>query len=218
VKTKRTIKNTPQRISKLLALLDQAYPQAATALRHRNPLQLLVATILSAQCTDKRVNQVTPVLFAAYPTAADLTQASLEDVERIIHSTGFFRAKARSIQGSCRMLVEKHGGDVPADMDKLLELPGVARKTANVVLGSAFGLTTGIVVDTHVKRLSGRLGLSSASDANKIERDLMAILPREKWIVFSHQLILHGRTVCQARKPHCSVCSLAPHCPSAELS
>ncbi|MCC6750811.1 MAG: endonuclease III [Deltaproteobacteria bacterium] len=208
---------TPERLSFLFATLDRLYPQAATALTHENPLQLLVATILSAQCTDERVNQVTPRLFATYPDARALAEAEPEALEGIIHSTGFFRAKAKSIRGACRLLCDRHEGKVPHEMSALLELPGVARKTANVVLGSAFGISSGVVVDTHVARLSGRLGLSHHTDPAKIEADLMALVPRERWIGFAHQLILHGRAVCAARKPACSRCALAPHCPSAEV-
>ncbi len=202
---------------RILEILEQTYAEAKTALQYRDPLQLLVATILSAQCTDDRVNKVTPALFASYPTAADLAAAPLEDLERAIHSTGFFRAKARAIQGACRILADKYGGRVPEEMEKLLELPGVARKTANVVLGTAYGHPAGIVVDTHVKRVAARLGLTTETDPAKIEKDLMAIIPRETWIAFGHQVILHGRAICQARRPACRSCPLAPHCPSADL-
>jgi endonuclease-3 len=203
------------RIRKLLRTLEKTYPEATTALRHESPLQLLVATILSAQCTDERVNQVTPRLFAAYPTAKDLAEAPSEELERVIHSTGFFRQKARSIQGACRILADNHGGEVPRAMDQLLELPGVARKTANVVLGTAYGIPSGVVVDTHVKRIAGRLGLSTEKDPKKIEQDLMRLIPKERWIALGHQLILHGRALCAARKPRCGDCPLAPACPSA---
>jgi endonuclease-3 len=206
----------PERVAQLLSLLEELYPDARTALAYRTPLELLVATILSAQCTDERVNRVTPELFAKYPDAAALAAAPTASLEAIIHSTGFFRAKARSIQGACKHLVKHHGGEVPRAMEAMLELPGVARKTANVVLGNAYGLATGIVVDTHVKRLAERLGLSAEQDPEKIERDLQAIVPEPAWIVFSHQLILHGRAVCVARKPRCAECRLAPSCPSAE--
>lgn len=213
--TQRATGAERQRVAAILALLEQHYPNPTTALVHQDPLQLLVATILSAQCTDERVNQVTPVLFAAYSDAQALAEAPLEELERIIHSTGFFRAKARSIQGASRALVAEHGGKVPRTMEAMVALPGVARKTANVVLGSAYGLATGVVVDTHVKRLAGRLGLSAHTDPVKIERDLMQVLPQDKWIDAGHQLILHGRAICQARKPRCEQCPLAPHCPSA---
>jgi endonuclease-3 len=185
------------------------------ALDHRSPFELLVATILSAQCTDERVNQVTPALFARYPTPAAMAKADPADLEDLIRSTGFFRNKARSLLGAAQRLTAAYGGEVPRTMDDLLTLPGVARKTANVVLGTAFGLATGVVVDTHVSRLAGRLGLSAQKDPPKIERDLMALLPEDRWIAFSHQLIWHGRKVCQARTPRCGECTLAPLCPSA---
>jgi endonuclease III len=216
-KTVPQLKNSgsdPRSVKAVLALLEQRYPQAQTALVHHDPFQLLIATILSAQCTDERVNKVTPVLFARFPTAAALALAPREELETIIHSTGFFRAKARSIQGACQILTEQHHGEVPQEMEAMLRLPGVARKTANVVLGSAYGLITGVVVDTHVKRLAGRLGWSSATDPQEIEKDLMALVPRSRWIALSHQLILHGRALCQARRPRCSECPLALHCPS----
>jgi endonuclease-3 len=203
------------RLRQLLRELDTMYPQPKTALQHRDPLQLLVATILSAQCTDARVNMVTPELFEAYPTAEALASAPTEELEQIIRSTGFFRSKARSIQGAARAIVEEHGGEVPAEMDQLVKLPGVARKTANVVLGSAFGITAGVVVDTHVKRVAKRLGLTAHTAPEKIERDLMQLIPRDRWISFSHQLILHGRALCHARRPRCDACPLAPDCPAA---
>ena len=196
----------------MLDLLDRAYPGAQTALHHQNPLQLLIATILSAQCTDERVNQVTPALFARYPDAAAFAGASREDLESMVRPTGFYRNKAKSIQTCCADIVARHGGEVPRTLDELTALHGVGRKTANVVLGSAFGIP-GIVVDTHVGRLSKRLGLTRESDPVKIEYALMPILPRERWTIFSHWLILHGRRVCVARKPRCSTCALAPHCP-----
>jgi endonuclease-3 len=207
----------PVRVARILALLEESYPKATTALGYRSPLQLLCATILSAQCTDVRVNQVTPMLFAKFPDAASLAAAPAAELEEIIHSTGFFRAKAKSIKATCKLLAERHGGEVPRTMEAMLELRGVARKTANVVLGNAYGLTTGIVVDTHVRRLAERLGLSGQEDPEKIERELMAIIPEARWIAFSHQLILHGRAICVARKPRCGECPLAPHCPSAVI-
>lgn len=207
----------PERVAAILRLLDQHYPGATTALRWETPLQLLVATILSAQCTDERVNRVTPALFARFPDAAALAAAPLEELESLIRTTGFFHNKARSIKEACRLLAERHAGEVPPSMDALLELPGVARKTANVVLGTAHRLPTGIVVDTHVKRVASRLGLTAEQDPEKIERELMKLVPVERWISFSHQLILHGRAICQARKPLCQQCPLAPHCPSAEI-
>ena len=192
--------------------LHRLYPEAQTALLHEDPLQLLVATILSAQSTDERVNMVTRDLFRKYRTAADYAAADPATFEREIHSTGFFRNKTKSVLGAARLLQEKHGGRVPADMDALLELPGVARKTANVVLGSAFGKAEGVVVDTHVSRLSYRLGMTLESEPVKIERDLMARVPREEWIYLSHALILHGRRICVARKPRCSECPLLRWC------
>lgn len=207
----------PRRVEAVLAILAGHYPDPTTALCWESPLQLLVATILSAQCTDARVNQVTPELFDRFPTARALGRASQEEVEELVRSTGFFRNKARAIRGVGRALDEAHGGEVPADMDALTALPGVARKTANVVLGTAFGKAEGVVVDTHVKRVSGRLGLTAHTDPTKIERDLMALVPRERWIDLGHQLILHGRALCKARKPRCDRCPPAPHCPSADL-
>jgi endonuclease-3 len=207
-----------ERLQRILELLAATYPGARTALRWDTPVQLLVATILSAQCTDERVNQVTPVLFATYPTAAALAAAPRAALEEIIRTTGFFRNKAKAIQGACKILATQHGGEVPRDLERLIQLPGVARKTANVVLGSAYGLATGVVVDTHVARLAARLALSAETDPQKIERDLMRLIPQERWIAFSLQTILHGRAVCQARKPRCGECSLAPHCPSVEPS
>jgi endonuclease-3 len=214
---KKSARPDPERVARILDALARGYSKATTALRWEDPLQLLVATILSAQCTDERVNRVTPELFAAFPDAASLAAAPAAEIERIIHSTGFFRAKARSIQGACRLLAERHGGQVPAQMEQLLELPGVARKTANVVLGTAFGISSGVVVDTHVKRLSGRLGMTPETDPQKIERDLMQVVPQEQWIFLGHALILHGRAVCKARKPLCGACALAADCPSAEV-
>jgi endonuclease III len=203
------------RIGPIIERLRRAHPDAHCALVHRTPLQLLIATILSAQCTDERVNQVTPSLFERYPTARALAEADREELEQMIHSTGFFRNKAASIQETCRILVDEHGDEVPAEMEKLLKLRGVARKTANVVLGNAFGIAEGIVVDTHVKRLSHRLGLSAESTPEKIERDLMALVPRPEWIDISHLLIFHGRRVCDARKPACAACTLNDLCPAA---
>lgn len=209
--------NNKARLAKMLPILDRTYPDAKCALVHQNPLQLLVATILSAQCTDERVNKVTPDLFARFPDAAALAAADVSELEKMIHSTGFFRAKAKSIQGASRLLVSRFGAKVPQSMEQLLTLPGVARKTANVVLGTAYGIAAGVVVDTHVKRLAGRLGLSKQEDPTKIEEDLMRLLPKSRWISFSHQLVLHGRQICQARKPRCKECSLAQLCPSAQV-
>ncbi|MCY3756148.1 MAG: endonuclease III [Acidobacteria bacterium] len=201
-----------KQVSGILAGLKKAYPEAECALRHANPLQLLIATILSAQCTDKRVNLVTPELFRRYPSAEAFARASLATLERMIHSTGFFRNKAKNIREACRRLVKDHNGQVPQTMEELLQLPGVARKTANVVLGTAYGVASGVVVDTHVFRISRRLGLTRARTPEKVEQDLMAAIPAGEWINFSHRLIHHGRRICNARNPQCSLCALEPHC------
>ena len=203
------------RAKKVVRTLAADYADARCALNHSTALELLVATILSAQCTDVRVNIVTSSLFRRYRSARDFAESDLAELELEIRSTGFYRNKARNIQGAARLLVEKHGGQVPDTMEELLELPGVARKTANVVLGTAFGKSTGVVVDTHVGRLSRRLGLTREEDPVKVERDLMALLPRKEWILYSHRLIWHGRKICAARKPKCGECSLAYCCPSA---
>jgi endonuclease-3 len=203
--------------SLVLDRLLARYPDAHCALDFRDAFELLCATILSAQCTDKRVNMVTPSLFARYPNANALAAARPEDVEEIIKSTGFFRSKAKSLVGMASALVERHGGEVPADMDALVLLPGVGRKTANVILGNAFGRNDGIVVDTHVTRLGNRLGLTTDTDAVKIEQALLPLFPQERWTILSHLLIDHGRQVCDARKPRCGECVLADVCPSAEL-
>jgi endonuclease-3 len=205
----------PNRVDAILRELDRLYPSADCALVRDDPFQLLCATILSAQCTDERVNMVTPGLFARFPTPAAMAHAPSAELESIIRSTGFFRNKTKNLLGAARALDEKWGGEVPRSMNDLLELPGVARKTANVVLGTAFGIAEGVVVDTHVTRLSQRLGLTRATTAEAIERDLMQILPRPRWILFSHQMIWHGRRVCRARKPDCDTCPLVPHCPAA---
>ncbi len=199
----------------LLTRLHESYPAATCALTHRSPFELLCATILSAQCTDARVNQVTPALFARYPDPAALAAARLSDVEALVRSTGFFRNKAKALCGMAQALVRDHGGEVPREMAALVALPGVARKTANVVLGTAFGIADGVVVDTHVTRLTNRLGLTRAKEPVAIERDLMRLVPRDEWIAVSHLLILHGRAVCNARKPACDRCVLATRCPSA---
>ncbi|MFM8734511.1 MAG: endonuclease III [Pirellulales bacterium] len=201
------------RAEALARTLAAAYPHAACSLDFASPFQLLVATILSAQCTDKRVNLVTPTLFARWPDPAVLAAAKPRDLEAVIRSTGFFRAKAKSILGCCRALVDRHGGEVPETLDDLVKLPGVGRKTANVVLGSAFGIASGVVVDTHVGRISRRLGLTRHADAVRAEQDLVRCLPRDRWIAFSHHLIEHGRTVCTARSPRCEGCPLADLCP-----
>ncbi|NUO64968.1 MAG: endonuclease III [Gemmatimonadaceae bacterium] len=195
--------------------LARHYPDAHCALDHRDAFELLVATILSAQCTDKRVNMVTPVLFAKYPDARSLAAAAQEDVEEIIRSTGFFRNKAQNIIAMAGALVDRHGGEVPREMDALTALPGVGRKTANVVLGNAFGRNEGIVVDTHVSRLSQRLGLTRETDPVKIESALVPLFPRERWTMLSHLLIEHGRQICDARKPRCGDCPIAALCPSS---
>jgi endonuclease III len=197
--------------------LEQAHPDAHCELEFRTPYELLAATILSAQCTDKRVNMVTPHLFARYPDAEALSAARPEELEEIIRSTGFFRNKAKSLLGMAGALVECHGGRVPADMEALTALPGVGRKTANVILGNAFGKSEGVVVDTHVHRLSQRLGLSDETDPAKVERALMALFPREQWTMLAHLLIFHGRRVCEARVPKCERCPLADICPSSRV-
>lgn len=204
-------------VKELLNSLDRCYKDAHCSLDFENPLQLLVATILSAQCTDERVNKVTSSLFKKYKSAPDYASAPTEELEEAIRSTGFFRNKAKSINGACKMIVEKFEDAVPDRMESLLALPGVARKTASVVLGNAFNIADGIVVDTHVSRLSQRLGLSANSRADKIEQDLMKIVPRKKWILFSHQLIQHGRKICKARNPGCASCPFADLCPSCEV-
>ena len=201
------------RTKKLIAGLQATYPDAHCELDFSNPLQLLIATILSAQCTDKRVNMVTADLFKKYRSARDFADANLSDLEEAIKTTGFFRNKAKNIQACCRALVEKHGGDVPRTMDELFALDGVGRKTANVVLGNAFGINVGVVVDTHVARLSYRLGLTKQTDAVKIEQELMALVPQEQWTLFSHWLIWHGRRRCYARKPDCGNCEVKELCP-----
>ncbi|MGC8541308.1 MAG: endonuclease III [Phycisphaerae bacterium] len=204
-----------KRCDQILALLKKMYPDAHCALAHHSPLELLIATILSAQCTDVRVNKVTPVLFKQFPDAASLATADISRLEDIIKSTGFFRAKAKSIQQTAQHLMATHGGEVPSTMEALTALRGVGRKTANVVLGNAFGKQVGVVVDTHVGRLARRLGLSQHDDPEKVENDLMALIPRSDWTLVSHLLIAHGRAVCTARKPACEKCHLARLCPSA---
>ncbi|HLA77485.1 MAG TPA: endonuclease III [Vicinamibacteria bacterium] len=198
--------------ARILDLLEDAHPEATCALSPRDPFQLLVATILSAQCTDQRVNQVTPALFSRYPTSAAMAQAPLPELEELIRSTGFFRAKARSIQGCSRGLLEQHQGKVPTTLEELVKLPGIGRKTANVVLSHAFGLAEGIAVDTHVLRVSNRLGLARGDDAVEVERQLMAIVPRERWARTTDLLIFHGRKICDARRPVCGSCVLFSLC------
>jgi endonuclease-3 len=204
------------RIKQILSGLDRAYPNAKCALMHNNSLELLVATILSAQCTDERVNLVTRDLFRKYRTPQDYVHVAAKVLEADIRSTGFYRNKAKSIQGACRTILERFEGSVPDAMDELLQLPGVARKTANVVLGVAYGKAEGIVVDTHVFRVSRRLDLSASNKPEDIERDLMKIIPRNRWISFSHQMILHGRTTCKARKPLCLTCPVEKICNSED--
>jgi len=195
--------------------LKRAYPDAHTELDYETPLQLVIATILSAQCTDKRVNMVTPLLFRTFPTAASLADAPPEKLEEIIRSTGFFRNKTKSLIGLGKALVERHNGEVPDSMDALVKLPGVGRKTANVILGNAFGKNEGVVVDTHVGRLSLRLGLTRETDPVKVEQDLMPLIPREDWTMLAHVLVFHGRRVCYARTPKCAICVLSEICPSS---
>ena len=195
--------------------LRLAYPDAHCELDYGSAFQLAVATILSAQCTDKRVNLVTPELFKRWPDAAALARAPVREIEQVIHSTGFYRNKAKSLAGLAKQLVKTHGGIVPAAMDTLVKLPGIGRKTANVILGNAFGMSEGITVDTHVIRLSGRFGLTKATDAVKVERVLLPLFPRESWTMLSHLMIFHGRRVCEARRPRCGECTLSDICPSA---
>jgi endonuclease-3 len=202
-------------VMKIIELLEKDYPRAKTALRYSSPLEILVATILSAQCTDKRVNIVTKSLFKKYRTAEDYANADLAELEQDIRSTGFYRNKAKNLKNTGRMIVEKFDSQVPDTMEELLELPGVARKTANIVLSNAYGIIEGIAVDTHVRRLSKRLGLTENKNPNKIEKDLMRIVPRSHWKRITNLLISHGRNVCMARKPKCSICSLNKICPSA---
>lgn len=205
-----------QRTKQIVSALKRAHPEARCSLNHSNPLELLVATILSAQCTDERVNIVTADLFRKYRSAEDYAAAPAEELERDIHSTGFFRNKAKAIRAACAIIAERYGGRVPETMEELLELPGVARKTANVVLGNAYGIASGVVVDTHVARLSQRLVLTLHEQPEKIEQDLTALVPRKDWILFPHLLIAHGRAVCKARTPLCGECVLLPLCPTGK--
>lgn len=216
VRKPRTAGERQARLRRLLALLDQTYPGATTELVHRSTWELLVATILSAQCTDKLVNALTPGLFAKYPTVTDFAHVCQAELAEDIRSTGFFNNKAKSLIGAARKILTDFGGQVPRTMEEMLTIPGVARKTANVVLGTAYGVASGVVVDTHVQRLARRLDLSKHSDPVKIEQDLLKTVPQESWIVFSHQMILHGRRVCVARKPHCAECPLEPLCYSKD--
>jgi endonuclease-3 len=206
----------PRRVAALLQKLNEAYPNATCELKHANPFQLLISTILSAQCTDVRVNQVTETLYKKYPNPQAFAYANPSELEQEIRPTGFFRNKTKSVMGASKAIVEKFGGEVPRNMDEILTLPGVARKTGNVVLGTAYGIASGIVVDTHVQRLSNRLELTKNQEPKKIEQDLMRVIPQDKWIQFSHQLIWHGRRVCIARKPKCAICNLEPLCNSKD--
>jgi endonuclease-3 len=203
---------SPERLQKIFRALDDLFPKAECALRHENPFQLLVATILSAQCTDERVNKVTPGLFQKYPTPQDFAALRQPVLEREVRSTGFFRNKSKNIIGTARKIVQQFGGEVPRTMEKMLTLPGVARKTANVVLGTAFGIPTGVVVDTHVFRIARRLKLSKQKTPEKVEQDLMKLVPKENWITFGHQVIWFGRKICHARKPLCATCPLESVC------
>ena len=218
VRKPRSKEDRKRRLSTILRRLNRDYPNVECALHHRSPWDLLVATILSAQCTDVRVNQVTPGLFAKYPTITDMASVRQEVIERDIRSTGFFRNKARSLIGSAQKISSEFAGKVPETMEEILTLPGVARKTANVVLGTWFGKATGVVVDTHVQRIARRLDLTKEKDPAKIERDLMETIPQRRWILFSHQIIHHGRQVCQARKPRCGECSLESLCYAPDKS
>ncbi len=206
-----------KRTRDIIRRLKRAYPDAKTSLNHSNPFELLIATILSAQSTDERVNIVTADLFRKYKKPEDYLKVSAHELEKDIHSTGFFRNKTKAIQGTAKLLTEQYGGEVPHTMDELLELPGVARKTANVVLGNAFGIKAGVVVDTHVTRLSHRLALSEAKTAEKIEQDLIPIVPKKDWVIFPHLMIYHGRKICKARNPLCAECTLEKLCPSSSL-
>lgn len=206
----------PERIQAILQALDEAYPDAVCALTHRTPWELLVATILSAQCTDVRVNMVTPELFRRFPTPQAMAKASLPELEELIRTTGFFRNKAKSIQGAAKKIIEQFGGKVPETLAELITVPGAARKTANVVLGVSYGKAEGVVVDTHVFRISHRLDLTKSDTAEKVEQDLMRILPQDRWISFSHQVIHHGRKVCIARNPKCKDCNLETLCHSKD--
>jgi endonuclease-3 len=212
----KTVEQRRERVRKILPILRKSYPEAKCSLDYANPLELLVATILSAQCTDERVNLVTKTLFRKYRSAKDYAGVALEELEKDIQSTGFYRNKAKSLKGMGHALVERHGGKVPATMDELVELPGVGRKTANVVLGNAFGKNVGVVVDTHVGRLSERLGLTKEKDPVKVEADLAEVVPQDEWTMWAHLMIAHGRKICQARKPRCQECPLLAYCPAGE--
>jgi endonuclease-3 len=208
-------KSVKAKASEILRVLEKAYPRSRTSLQHKNPLQILIATILSAQCTDAKVNEITPSLFKKYPAVKDFAEADREELEHEIHSTGFYRNKTKSILGAANKIVKDFNGYVPDSMKDLLTLPGVARKTANIVLSSGYGKSEGIAVDTHVKRISGRLGFSSEKDPEKIEQDLLAIIPKKDWLDFNYILVNHGRKICQARKPRCAKCPVRHLCPSS---
>ena len=212
----KTAAERAARVTKILAILDKMYPGVTCALHHSNAWELLVATILSAQCTDKRVNMVTPGLFRKYPTIQDFAAAKPEELAQDIRSTGFFNNKSKSVIGAARKILTDFKGEIPRDIDQLLTVPGAARKTANVVLGTAFGIASGVVVDTHVQRISRRLDLTKETDPGKIEKDLVKIIPKQKWILFSHQIIHHGRALCIARNPRCAECQLEPLCYSKD--
>ncbi len=211
------IRNKSLRTTEIIKRLKKAYPTAHCALNHANAFELLIATILSAQCTDERVNIVTSTLFRKYRGPKDFAEIAQEELERDIHSTGFFRNKAKNIRGAANRIIDEFGGKVPETMDEILSLPGVARKTANVVLGNAFGIASGVVVDTHVSRLSQRLGITTQRTPEKIELDLQTLVPKKHWVMFSHWLIFHGRQICPARKPKCTECVLADICPSYKI-
>jgi len=214
---RESLKARRERADAIYELLEEEYPDAHCALDHRDAYELTVATILSAQCTDERVNMVTPELFRRWPEAADLAQARPEELEEVIHSTGFFRNKAKNLIGMAEAVVERHGGEIPRTMKELHALPGVGRKTANVILGNVFGIDEGVVVDTHVKRLAGRMKLTRETDPVKVERDLMKLFERERWTMLSHLLIFHGRQVCAARTPRCEACAVSHLCPSSRV-
>ena len=215
ISTHATSESTEARVLELIGRLKAAYPDATTALRHENPFQLLIATILSAQCTDERVNKVTPALFARFPDAASMKDAGILELEELIRTTGFYHNKTKSLRGASQRIAEAYQGKVPSTMEDLLTLPGVARKTANVVLGTGFGIADGIVVDTHVDRLAHRLGLTRGLTPGQVEQDLMKVVPRPEWILFAHLLIFHGRRICVARKPRCGTCPVQDLCSSA---
>ena len=217
IRGKNMLTELKQRVRKIISLLKRAYPDAKCSLNHASAFELLIATILSAQCTDARVNIVTQDLFRKYRKPEDYLKVSPKELERDIHTTGFFRNKTKSIQGTAKVLTEQYAGKVPETMEELLELPGVARKTANVVLGNAFAISSGVVVDTHVTRLSRRLGMTTQKTAEKIEQDLIAIVPKKDWVIFPHLLIAHGRAICKARNPLCAECVVEKLCPSSYL-